>query len=329
MDYIGIVNEALRESGSTLDQLTTSPDTFTSPSDPLYTKFKNWAIQAWEDIQTDRRDWSFMQKTGVIKLNPAMEIHGGDAPVLATGFNGIQFRLHSAANAHLFTSASSGAFTRSDGAIVDDDLEGTLTIASFETDAFTIEPGDLVTNSAATVYGRFTRWGRYALSQTGTRGYDDIADVAEVKLDSLAICDEQTAAGQSYDSSSYSKLEFVPYNKWLLYGYDRPKQVGKPIKFTMSNDGQLEFYPPLDTAYNLYFEYTKTPQTFSLAADTPTGLPTRFHKAIAWRTLMYYGEYDGISRIFNIAKNRYSKFEYEMVRDLLPEVNIGYDARRF
>jgi hypothetical protein len=325
--YLDLVNEALRESGSTLDQLTSA--TFPSPSDPLYTKFKQWSAQSWEDIQTDRRDWEFMQGTAVVRLSPAMEIHGGDAPVLATGFDGSEFRLHNAANAHLFTAAASSAFTLSDGAIADNDLEGLLKIADFETTDFIIEPGDLITNSAGTVHGRFTRWGRYDLSQTGAAGYDSVLDIAEIKTDSVAICDLQTASGQSYDSSTYIKLQFVPYSKWLAYGYDRPKRVGTPIKFTVSNDGKLEFYPPLDTAYNLYFEYTKTPQTLSTYSDTPTGLPARFHKAISWRALMYYGEYDGISRIYNIAKNRYSKFEYEMVRDLLPEVTIGYDARRF
>ena len=42
--YIDLVNFALRESGSTLDQLVYNPpttDTWTSPSDPLYTKFKD------------------------------------------------------------------------------------------------------------------------------------------------------------------------------------------------------------------------------------------------------------------------------------------------
>lgn len=325
--YLDLVNEALRESGSTLDQLTSG--TFTSPTDPLYTKFKQWTTQAWEDLQTDRRDWQFMQNTAVVRLSPAMEIHGGDAPVLATGFDGIVFSLHNAANTALFTAAASSAFTLSDGAIADNDLEGTLKIASFSTSDFIIEPGDLITNSAGTVYGRFTRWGRYDLSQTGSAGYDSVQDVAEIKTDSVAICDLQTASGQSYNSSTYTKLCFVPYSKWLAYGYDRPKHVGMPSKYTISNDGKLEFYPPLDTTYNLYFEYTRTPQTFSAYTDTPTGLPARFHKAIAWRALMYYGEYDGISRIYNIAKNRYSKFEYEMVRDLLPEVTIGYDARRF
>lgn len=324
--YLDLVNEALRESGSTLDQLTSG--TFVTPSDPLYTKFKEWCKQAWEDIQTDRRDWEYMQGTGTVILNPKMEVYGcSSTNSNVSDYAAATFRLHNSANANLLVAASLGAAT--DGAFVDGDYEASLTVTSFTITDFYIEPGDLLTTATGSALAYFKRWGRYDLSQAGTYGRDEVDDIAEIKVDSVAICDLQFASGQSYNSSTYTKLQFVPYSKWLAYGYDRPKHIGMPTKYTISNDGKLEFYPPLDTTYNLYFEYTKTPQTFSAYSDTPTGLPARFHKAISWRALMYYGEYDGISRIYNIAKNRYSKFEYEMVRDLLPEVTIGYDARRF
>lgn len=324
--YLDLVNEALRESGSTLDQLTSS--TFPSPSDPLYTKFQNWVAQAWEDLQTDRRDWQFMTDTGVAVLNPKMEVYGcSSANSVVADFESATFRLHSSSNADLLVASSLG--TATDGTFADGDYEASLTINSFVTKQFVIEPGDLLVTEAATAYAYFKRWGRYDLSQTGTYARDEIDDIAEIKTDSVAIADLQFAAGQSYNSNTYTKLEFVPYSKWLAYGYDKPKHVAKPTKYTISNNGSLEFFPPMDTRYHLYFEYTKTPQTLATYSDTPTGLPARFHKAISWRALMYYGEYDGISRIYNIAKNRYSKFEYEMVRDLLPEVSIGYDARRF
>lgn len=326
-DFRTITNMALRESGITQDDLTTV--TFPSPPDPILTRFKYWNAQSWEDIQTDRRDWEFMQSTAVVRLVPAMEIHGGDAPVLATGFDGIEFRLHNAANAHLFTAIAASSFTLSDGAIADNDLEGLLKIEGFETTDFVIEPGDLITNSAGTVHGRFSRWARYNLSQAGSSGYDSVLDVAEVKLDSVAICDVQTASGQSYSSQTYQKLCYVSYGDWLRYGYDKPKTVGKPTHFTTSNNGQLEFYPPLDTTYNLYFEYTKTPQTLSVYGDTPTGLPDRFHNAIAWRAVMYWAEYEGNSQQYNRAKARYTKFETEMIRDLLPTVKVSYDARQW
>lgn len=272
-----------------------------------------------------------MQSTGVTLCNPKMEVYGCFSTTTPTvgDFTSATFRLHNSANADLLVSGTLSGDSATDTLITAGTGEGSLTVVSFSTENFTIEPGDMLTTAAGDVLCFFQRWGRYDLAQTATAGRNTSADIAEIKKDSVAISDVQFASGQSYNSSTFTKLEYVPYSKWLLYGYDKPKQVAKPVKYTISNDGKLEFYPPMDTTYNVYFEYTKTPQTFSTYTDTPTGLPDRFHKAISWRALQYYGEYDGISRIYNIAKNRYSKFEYEMVRDLLPEVSIGYDARRF
>ena len=329
--YIDLVNFALRESGSTLDQLVYNPpttDTWTSPSDPLYTKFRQWVKQAWVDIQTERRDWEYMQESATVLLNPAMEVYGADGPNNnVSDFAGTVFRLHNSANAAFMTGSS---LTIVDGAFADGDVEGLLkvTFSGYDGD-FYIEPGDLITDSTGLTTAYFKRWGRYDLTQTGSNGRDEVDDLAEIKVDSVAISDLQFASGQSYSSVTYDRLEFVPYNKWLRYGYDRPKRIGKPVKFTVSNNGKLEFYPPLDTTYNLFFEYTKTPQEFSAATDTPTGLPSRFHDAIAWRALLYYGQFDGINRIAQIASERYKKMEYEMVRDLLPETKVGYDARRW
>lgn len=332
MNYLDLVNEALRESGTTLDQLTSG--TFVTPTDPLYTKFKNWTIQAWEDVQTDRRDWEFMQKSAVIKLYPRMEVYGvrvtGDA---AASFDDLEIGLYVGDDVRFMTK-SSGAFTLESGALADDDAEGYMDFESVVVDDSMLDAGERLVDYSGTngAVFYFRRWGRYDLTQTGAINADEAIDVAEVKHDSIAIADValvNSSTATTPTETTYTKLAFVPYNKWLRYGYDRPVAPAKPTKCTISNDGRIQFYPPMDVPYNVYFEYTRTPQTFSTYTDTPTGLPSRFHKAISWRALMYYGEYDGISRIYNIAKARYSKFEYEMVRDLLPEVNIGYDARRF
>lgn len=333
--YLDLVNEALRESGSTLDQLTSA--TFPSPGDPLYTKFQQWVAQAWEDIQTDRRDWQFMQSTGVTYCLPKIEVYAcySSTTPAAADFAGVEFRLHNAANPVIFTGEALTGTLATTALITLTEGEGDLTFldAVSAQSGFVLDPSDFLTNSSGSVTCRFRRWGRYDLSEAVATARDASTDIAELKLDSLAISDEENASGQNYGSSTYTKLNYMPYSKWLAYGYDRPKRIGRPTTFTVSNNGSVEFYPPMDEPYHVYFEYTKTPQTFTTAdtgyALTPTGLPARFHKAISWRALMYYGEYDGISRIYNIAKNRYAKFEYEMVRDLLPEVSIGYDARRF
>lgn len=327
MDCLALTNEALRESGITLDSLTTS--NFETPPDPMYTKFKQWTLQSWEDIQLARRDWEFMQATGVTLCNPKMEVYGCYSTTTPTvsDFTSTTFKLHNSANADLFVSGTLSGTYATDALVTAGTAEGSLTISSITSglEDFLIEPGDMLTNSSGSVLCFFQRWGRYDLSQSATIGRNTSADIAELKLDSLAVADVQFGVDQSYTSTTYSKLKYVSYGDWLKKGYDRPKTLGKPTHFTLSNNGQIEFYPPLDTTYNIYFEYTKTPQSFTMTgtgSDTPTDLPTRFHKAISWRAVMYWAEYEGQAQQYARAESRYKKFESDMIRDLLPPVQI-------
>lgn len=330
MNYLDLTNEAIRESGISLNALTSG--NFTSSTlDPMYTKFKNFVIQAWEEIQTERRDWEYMQQSAVVRLEPSIEVYGGSSlNDLTSDFNAATFKLHNTANADIFTSRSSSAFTIESGALADDNAEGILKINSFAANTpFLLEPGDLLTTNSSSALCYFRRWGRYDLSQTGGLNRDDVSDIAEIKVDSVALTDYQYESGQSYTSVTWHRLQYIPYQNWQRYTFDRPTSVDEPKAFTISNDGRAEFWPPMDTFYHLSFEYTKTPQTFSTYSDTPTGLPARFHKAIAWRALMNYGEFEGIAQIYNRAKARYSKYNFEMCRDLLPAPEVGYDARKF
>jgi hypothetical protein len=214
-------------------------------------------------------------------------------------------------------------------AITAGQAEGNLTFTNLvpaEAD-FVIDPGDLLTNGAGTVTCYFRRWGRYSLAQALEANKDTSTDIAEIRLTSLGITNVENAAAQAYTSSTYTKLRVIPYRKWLTYGYDCPVAPGRPTKVTISNDGNLQFYPPMDTTYNVSFEYTRTPQSLSAYTDTPTYLPSRFHNAIAWRAVMYWADYEGNTQQYNRAKARYDKFEAEMMRDLLPPEQVLSDGR--
>jgi len=326
MTFLQIVNTALIESGITQDELTTA--NFASPPDPILSRFKGWCKSAYEDIQTDRRDWEFMQDSGVVLLQPKMELYGCVAPTLATSdWTGAVLRLHSSSNSPIITVGTMGTIT--DGTFLGNNVEAPISFSLYSDTPWLIEPGDLLTTAAGTTYGYFKRFGRYNLSQGDSSFADYTADIAEVKLDSVAVSDYQYVSGQSLTSVTYTKLQFISYGDWQRYGYDRPKVVGAPLYFTLSNNGEFEFYPPLDRAYHISFEYTRTPQTLSAHGDTPTYLPARFHNAIAWRAVMYWAEYEGNGQQYNRAKARYTKFETEMIRDLLPPVKVSYDARQW
>lgn len=328
MNYLELVNETLRESGITLDSLTSG--TFASPPDPMFTKYKHWVAQSWEDIQTERRDWEYMQSAGVVRVQPKMEVYGCySSGALTADFDNAVFKLHNSANADLFTSKTTDALSIASGAVDVGTAEGSLLVnGEFLTD-FVIEQGDLLINSNGGLQCRFKRWAGYDLSQSAALGLDTTSDISETKLDSFSITDILADSGQSYSSTSWAKLPYIPYAEFVKMWMAAPTSVAKPRYFTLDNTGKHRFYPSPDDYYHIYFEYTKTPQTLSAYTDEPTGLPTRFHKMIVWRALMYWADYEGQGQQYNRAKQRYAKMENDAIRDLLPPVTIANDSRKY
>jgi hypothetical protein len=332
-DFLALTNSVLRECGIAQDNLTIGG--FTNPVDPIIDRIKQWVAQSYEDIQTARRDWEFMQATGVTRCSPKMEVYGAFASAgTVSAFVNVDFAVHASTNEIALTSTSLSATystdTLTDALVAAATAEGTL---NFSYDVWDqpvlLEPGDLLTDASGDIYCYFQRWGRYDLSQSVTAGRNASTDIAELKLESLAVQDTSLATGQTYGSSSRQKLQYVSYGDWLRYAYDRPANAGKPTHFTLSNDGRVEFYPPLDDAYNISFEYTRTPQALSVHSDTPTYLPARFHNAIVWKAVMYWAEFTGDGQHYNRAKARSLKFDIDMIRDLLPPVKVTYDARQW
>lgn len=328
MNYVTIVNEALRESGITLDSLNTGGSDFVSPPDPMYTKFKQWAAQAWEDIQLLKRDWEYMQNSGVLIVYPRIDIYAAyESTGTAGNFVGAEVQMHAWGGSKTITTST---FTLDSGALASGTAEGNVIISSFTDTAATFEPGDNFVNSTGSLTFRFKRWAPQSFSQAASQQLrDGITDVAEIKRESFRIADGPVTYSTSNQSTSWDRLYYVSYADWLRYGYDRPTNIGKPRYFTEDYAGGVLLWPPPDGTYHMYFEYTKTPQTLSAYNDEPTGLPSRYHKAIVWLTVMYWAEYDGHAQQYARAKSRYERILSDMSRDLLPPIKVTYDARNW
>jgi hypothetical protein len=340
VNYVTIVNEALRESGITLDSLNTGGSDFVSPPDPMYTKFKGWAAQAWEDIQLLKRDWEFMHSSAVKFVRPRIEVYAAyESTNTIANYDSAVFRMHNTSNADAITlttyngsNTNFSAITLSGGSLGGATAgtgEGVITISSYNT-TVQFEPGDLFVKADSTASFRFKRWATYPLTQTATQQtMDGFSDVAEIKRDSFRVSNSSLDSESSYVSTSWDRLYYVSYSDWLRYGYDRPTNVSKPRYFTEYANGEITFWPPLDGPYHVLFEYTKTPHTLSAYNDEPTGLPSRYHKAIVWLTVMYWAEYDGHAQQYARAKSRYERILNDMCRDLLPPIKVTYDARNW
>lgn len=83
--YLQLVNDAIIESGTDLDEI--SSGSFSSTTNSMQVKWKRWVKQAWLDIQTERRNWHFMRKDGVYIVKPRISFYDGTAPTYATAFD--------------------------------------------------------------------------------------------------------------------------------------------------------------------------------------------------------------------------------------------------
>ncbi len=73
--------------------------------------------------------------------------------------------------------------------------------------------------------------------------------------------------------------------------------TGRPQLIAQRPDQALVVWPTPDRAYTLSGEYFKAPPDLVNNTDVPV-LPPKYHDAIVWRALMFYGQFEGDSGVF-------------------------------
>jgi len=122
-------------------------------------------------------------------------------------------------------------------------------------------------------------------------------------------------------------IEFTPYRDF------RPELVprmttradARPVEFTQLPDGKLRFEPAPDDVYTINGDYKRDLQTFSDNADTPTGLPVRFHKMIVWYALAKYAAHENAPEALTRSQMELEHWEPLLEMDQLPDLVIDTD----
>lgn len=79
--FVGLVNDALLESGAELRQYAPSGSDFNTSTDSLMVRMKEWTRKAWKTIQQDADDWQFLTSRGVVNLAPRIMFYSyGEIP---------------------------------------------------------------------------------------------------------------------------------------------------------------------------------------------------------------------------------------------------------
>lgn len=92
--------------------------------------------------------------------------------------------------------------------------------------------------------------------------------------------------------------------------------TGRPQIIVEKPDQSLIIWPTPDQEYVMPGEYYKFPGALAANADIPV-LPAKFHEAIVWRALMYYGEYEGAGAVVAVGQS-----EFERVLSAMELLNL-------
>lgn len=160
----------------------------------------------------------------------------------------------------------------------------------------------------------------------GTRDYP-AADVSITDLDSWDVGSfliYETAIG----TSDQNELPYMDYLDWRKkYRVQMAERANdRPLLFTlMPDDEAVRFEPRPDAIYTIDGEYKRTVQTFSVSADTPTGLPSKFHMLIVYKAMQYYGFHENAPDVLANGETWYDQMLTILEREQLPIMRIEAD----
>jgi len=119
-------------------------------------------------------------------------------------------------------------------------------------------------------------------------------------------------------SDAIHKVAFQTYE--MFRGYrdrgDRPE--GKPTRFTIRKNGDLEFDPTPDVAYKINCDWISLPTDLALDADTPD-MPNHFHMLIVWWAMVHLMDNDENQGRYNTADRQYKKMLNRLHIEQLPD----------
>lgn len=321
-DYLTLVNDVIRESGTHLDYLTSS--TFATTTDPMYTRFRNWVQEAYKRLQIDRGEIEFMQKRATILVSPRLLGTAWDLasePTVGQIFKGAE-------SGCAITVASTWGETV-DGAIWADVGDAYLNYVPGAPNGDEFVPFKL--NEPFDEYSFPGDGPAFALSVFVIKGFGRynlqtaVTDLFEADNNSFQIQSTGDSPNQDNDSNmDLRNLVYVPWANWqgTYRAYDS-NSSSLPQIITTAPDGTYEIFPRLQQDYILHFNYLSEPGALSVYSDIPSNVPSEYHDAIVWRAVMFYAKYDRQFELLASAKEEFEWYKQKMDRNLVPTPTFG------
>ncbi len=129
---------------------------------------------------------------------------------------------------------------------------------------------------------------------------------------------------QSIGQSDERDLHWIDYDTWRrLYNFGAAASTdGQPVEFSIAPDEAIVLGYRPDAAYVVKGEYQSGAVALAADDDTP-GCPTRFHMAIVWKALMYYGEFESAPEVYGRGRNNFNTFLSALETSQLPPMTLA------
>jgi len=169
-------------------------------------------------------------------------------------------------------------------------------------------------------------WMRKSFSFTTTNGQVSytptecgITDFGNWATDSIR--NYVTASG----TSSEIFMDYQGYEQWRnLYQFSANRGVyTRPIRVAFKpSDFSLCPGPIAASGYTILGDYYCKPSEMSATTDEPL-LPARYHMAIIYRAMMFYGAFEAAQEVFNEGEAEFNRMMHRINRNQLPDVTMG------
>lgn len=133
-----------------------------------------------------------------------------------------------------------------------------------------------------------------------------------------------SSVGQNYGDEQL--MNYMEWNTFRnLYQYANMRRTyARPVVVTIDPDKNLGFGSIPDQPYVIVGEYYTKPTQFSADADAPPSVfPDRFHMAIVYRAMMFYGGYEAAPEVYQRGEFEFKRLMNRIDIDQLPTLVSG------
>lgn len=124
------------------------------------------------------------------------------------------------------------------------------------------------------------------------------------------------------DEVFMTPIDFDWWRDGYMYGAQRLTRT-RPVVLAIGSDKSLCFGPPSNGLYTITGDYYRAPNIMSGDAATPTGLPDKYHLAIMYKAMTYYGTYDAAPEVSARGESGYDELVRELETLYGPQVTMG------